>query len=47
MAWLGLGGILRIIELWNGWVGGDLKAHPVPTPAAGWLPPTRSACPGF
>ena len=24
------------------WVGRDLKAHPVPTPAVGWLPPPRS-----
>jgi len=22
-----------------GWVGGDLKAHSVPTPAMDWLPP--------
>jgi len=27
------------------WVGRDLKAHAVPTPALGWLPPTRLGCP--
>ena len=29
-----------------GWVGRDLKAHPAPVPAVGWLPPTRWGCPG-
>jgi len=28
------------------WVEGDLKVHPAPTPAVGWVPPTRSGCPG-
>lgn len=33
--------VLCIIESWEGCVGRDLKAHTVPTPAVGWLPPTR------
>jgi len=31
-----------IIESEKCWVGGDLKAHPVPTPAMGWLTSTSS-----
>ena len=26
------------------WVGRDVKAHPVPSPAMGWFPPTSSGC---
>ena len=28
-------------------VGGDLKDHPIPTPAMGWLPPTSPGSPGL
>ena len=34
------------IESQNGWVERDIKAHPVPSPAMGWLPPTSSGYPG-
>jgi len=27
------------------WVGMDLKTHLIPTPAMGWMPPTRAGCP--
>jgi len=30
----------------QGWVGRDLKGHPAPTPAMGWVPLTSSGCPG-
>ena len=39
-------GPVRSIESWNGWVERDIKAPQAPTPALGWLPPTRSGCPG-
>ena len=29
-----------------GWVGRGLKAHPAPTPAMGWLPPSAQAARG-
>lgn len=29
-------------QLQNGWVGRELKDHPAPPPAMGWVPPTRS-----
>lgn len=34
---------LRITESQSGWAGRDLRAHPVPVTAMGWLTPDQAA----
>lgn len=31
--------VFLVTESQPGWIGRDFKAHPVPTPAMGWVPP--------